>query len=76
MVARSAASARWGQCWPDGISQTDEARHAQQGEPTIKVLIDNGHKEYGQFLIDHMFWRSWRAFALLTGVVDGLLHAA
>ena len=48
--------------------QTDEARHAQQGEPTIKVLIDNGHKEYGQFLIDHMFWRSWRAFALLTGL--------
>ena len=47
--------------------QTDEARHAQQGEPT-KVLIDNGHKEYGQFLIDHMFWRSWRAFALLTGL--------
>ena len=48
--------------------QTDQARHAQQGEPTIKVLIDNGHKEYGQFLIEHMFWRSWRAFALLTGL--------
>ena len=37
--------------------QTDEARHAQQGEPTIKVLIENGEKEWGQFLIDHMFWR-------------------
>ncbi|WP_040790839.1 aromatic/alkene/methane monooxygenase hydroxylase/oxygenase subunit alpha [Nocardia paucivorans] len=48
--------------------QTDEARHAQQGEPTIKVLIDNGEKEWGQFLIDHMFWRSWRVFALLTGL--------
>jgi toluene monooxygenase system protein A len=48
--------------------QTDEARHAQQGEPTIKVLIDNGEKEWGQFLIDHMFWRSWRIFALLTGL--------
>lgn len=48
--------------------QTDEARHAQQGEPTIKVLIDNGEAEWGQFLIDHMFWRSWRIFALLTGL--------
>jgi toluene monooxygenase system protein A len=56
--------------------QTDEARHAQQGEPTVKVFIDNGQKEWSQFLIDHMFWRSWRVFALLTGPVDGLLHTA
>ncbi|MEV0387610.1 YHS domain-containing protein [Nonomuraea sp. NPDC050643] len=48
--------------------QTDEARHSQQGEPTIRVLIDNGHKEWGQFLIDHMFWRAWRVFAVLTGL--------
>jgi toluene monooxygenase system protein A len=48
--------------------QTDEARHAQQGEPTIKVLADNGQRDWGQFLIDHMFWRSWRVFALLTGL--------
>jgi toluene monooxygenase system protein A len=48
--------------------QTDEARHAQQGEPTIRVFIDNGHKDWAQFLIDHMFWRSWRVFALLTGL--------
>ena len=32
------------------------------------MLIDNGHQEWGQFLIDHMFWRSWRIFALLTGL--------
>jgi toluene monooxygenase system protein A len=48
--------------------QTDEARHSQQGEPTIKILIENGHKEYAQKLIDHMFWRSWHVFALLTGL--------
>ncbi|ABD09600.1 toluene 4-monooxygenase protein A [Frankia casuarinae] len=48
--------------------QTDEARHAQQGEPTIKILAEGGHKDWGQFLIDHMFWRSWRVFALLTGL--------
>lgn len=48
--------------------QTDEARHSQQGEPTIKILIDNGHKEWAQFLIDHMFWRSWRVFSVLTGL--------
>jgi toluene monooxygenase system protein A len=48
--------------------QTDEARHAQQGGPTIRIFIDNGHKDWAQFLIDHMFWRSWRVFALLTGL--------
>jgi len=48
--------------------QTDEARHAQQGEPTIKVLVANGRKDVAQKLVDHMFWRSWRIFALLTGL--------
>lgn len=48
--------------------QTDEARHAQQGEPTLRVLIDNGRKDEAQRLVDVMFWRSWRAFALLTGL--------
>ncbi|MEI6372676.1 MAG: toluene monooxygenase [Actinomycetes bacterium] len=47
--------------------QTDEARHAQQGEPTMKILVENGKKEEAQALIDHMFWRSWKIFALLTG---------
>ena len=47
--------------------QTDEARHAQQGEPTLRVLIENGKKAEAQQLVDAMFWRGWRAFALLTG---------
>ncbi|MBS4730366.1 aromatic/alkene/methane monooxygenase hydroxylase/oxygenase subunit alpha [Mycobacterium sp. SM1] len=48
--------------------QTDEARHAQQGEPTIKLLVKHGRKDVAQQLVDHMFWRSWRIFALLTGL--------
>jgi toluene monooxygenase system protein A len=48
--------------------QTDEARHAQQGEPTLRVLIQNGKKAEAQRLVDAMFWRSWRMFALLTGL--------
>ncbi|GEL19440.1 aromatic/alkene/methane monooxygenase hydroxylase/oxygenase subunit alpha [Pseudonocardia asaccharolytica] len=48
--------------------QTDEARHSQQGEPTMKLLIEHGHKDYAQKLVDHMFWRSWHVFALLTGL--------
>ena len=48
--------------------QTDEARHAQQGEPTLRILLKNGKRGEAQQLIDHMFWRSWRIFALLTGL--------
>ena len=48
--------------------QTDEARHAQQGEPTIKLLVEKGKKAEAQTLVDHMFWRSWRIFSLLTGL--------
>jgi toluene monooxygenase system protein A len=48
--------------------QTDEARHAQQGEPTLRLLIQNGKKAEAQRLIDVAFWRSWRIFALLTGL--------
>jgi toluene monooxygenase system protein A len=47
--------------------QTDEARHSQQGEPTLKILIRNGHKDVAQRMVDVMFWRSWRVFCLLTG---------
>jgi toluene monooxygenase system protein A len=50
--------------------QTDEARHAQQGEPTLRMLIQHGQKEEAQRLIDVMFWRSWRIFAILTGPMD------
>ena len=31
-------------------------------------MIENGQKERAQRLVDHMFWRSWRVFALLTGL--------
>ncbi len=48
--------------------QTDEARHAQQGEPTMKILVENGKADVAQKLIDHMFWRSWKVFSLLTGL--------
>jgi len=48
--------------------QTDEARHAQQGEPTLRILVENGRREEAQRLVDHMFWRAWRVFGLLTGV--------
>lgn len=47
--------------------QTDEARHAQQGEPTMKILIENGKKDVAQQLVDHIFWATWKRFALLTG---------
>lgn len=47
--------------------QTDEARHAQQGEPTLRLLLEHGNKAEAQRLIDVMFWRGWRIFALLTG---------
>jgi len=48
--------------------QTDEARHAQQGEPTLKILVAAGHKDIAQSLFDKMFWRAWKIFALLTGL--------
>ncbi len=48
--------------------QTDESRHAQQGEPTVKILVENGYADVAQRLVDHMFWRSWHVFALLTGL--------
>ncbi|MBK9739227.1 MAG: YHS domain-containing protein [Actinobacteria bacterium] len=48
--------------------QTDEARHAQQGEPTIKVLVKAGKADVAQNLLDRMFWRAWKIFALLTGL--------
>src|SRR5262249_15325977 len=51
--------------------QTDEARHAQQGEPTLRLLIEHGKKAEAQRLIDVMFWRSWRALSLLTGFFSG-----
>ncbi|MBB6444152.1 YHS domain-containing protein [Bacillus benzoevorans] len=46
--------------------QTDESRHAQIGEATIQIMAKYD-KEQAQFLVDKMFWKAWRTFALLTG---------
>lgn len=48
--------------------QSDEARHAQIGTPTLKILIENGKKAEAQKMIDISFWRSWKLFAILTGI--------
>ena len=48
--------------------QTDESRHAQQGAPTLRILIAHGKQAEAQEMIDIMFWRSWRLLALLTGL--------
>ncbi len=54
--------------------QTDEARHAQQGEPTVKILVENGHRDVAQKLVDHMAQLAHLRPA--HRAVDGLLHAA
>lgn len=46
--------------------QTDEARHAQQGHPTMEILMEHDPKR-AQWLIDKTFWISARLFAALTG---------
>jgi toluene monooxygenase system protein A len=46
--------------------QTDEARHAQQGGPTLEVLMEHDPAR-AQWLIDRTFWQSARIFAILTG---------
>ncbi len=47
--------------------QTDESRHAQQGAPTLRLLVEHGKIEQAQQAVDMTFWRSWRIFSLLTG---------
>ena len=47
--------------------QTDEARHAQIGHPVLRTLIDNGEAQRAQYLVDKMWWRSWRVLITLTG---------
>ncbi len=47
--------------------QTDEARHAQIGHPVLRALINNGGKDYAQYLVDKAWWRSWRAFIATSG---------
>jgi toluene monooxygenase system protein A len=48
--------------------QSDEARHAQIGTPLLRIMVENGKKEEAQKLIDIAFWRSWKLFAILTGL--------
>ncbi len=46
--------------------QTDEARHSQQGGPTLEILVEHDPVR-AQWTIDKFFWLSARAFAALTG---------
>jgi len=46
--------------------QTDEARHAQQGFPTLEILVKYD-KQRAQDLLDMSFWRALRLFHVLTG---------
>lgn len=48
--------------------QSDEARHAQIGTPTLKILIEQGKIADAQRMVDIAFWRSSRLFAILTGI--------
>ena len=47
--------------------QTDEARHAQIGHPVVRALIRHGGRDYVQYLMDKMWWRSWRILVATTG---------
>lgn len=47
-------------------TQTDEARHAQQGGPTLELLVEHDPAR-AQWVIDKTFWGSARVFAILTG---------
>jgi len=46
--------------------QTDEARHAQLGFPTLDVIIKHDPKR-AQQILDVAFWRAFRLFQTLTG---------
>ncbi len=46
--------------------QTDEARHSQQGGPTLEILVEHDPIR-AQWTVDKFFWLSARAFAALTG---------
>jgi len=54
--------------WSNLLSsiQTDEARHAQQGFPTLEVLMEHDPAR-AQTALDVAFWRSTRLFQTLTG---------
>jgi toluene monooxygenase system protein A len=46
--------------------QTDEARHAQQGGPTLEAVMETS-PERAQWMVDKTFWLCQRLFAVLTG---------
>lgn len=46
--------------------QTDEARHAQQGGPTLELLVKHDPVR-AQWVVDKAFWLSARLFAILSG---------
>jgi toluene monooxygenase system protein A len=46
--------------------QTDEARHAQQGGPTLEILAKHDPVR-AQWVLDKSFWLTARLFAILTG---------
>jgi toluene monooxygenase system protein A len=48
--------------------QSDEARHAQIGEPLIDIMLRNGREAEAQKLIDISFWRVWKQFSVLSGL--------
>ena len=54
--------------WSNLLSsiQTDEARHAQQGFPTLAILMEHDPQR-AQTALDVAFWRSTRLFQTLTG---------
>ncbi|SFP19669.1 toluene monooxygenase [Amycolatopsis rubida] len=46
--------------------QTDEARHSQQGGPTLEILVEHDPVR-AQWVVDKFFWLTARAFSALTG---------
>jgi toluene monooxygenase system protein A len=46
--------------------QTDEARHSQQGGPTLEILLEHDPVR-AQWVVDKSFWASARGLAALTG---------
>ena len=48
--------------------QSDEARHAQIGEPVVRIMVENGKKKEAQQLVDIAFWRIWKQFSALSGI--------
>jgi len=49
-----------------GSIQTDEARHAQIGEPVLAIIAKHD-RAYAQRLLDKWFWRSFQLFSVVTG---------